>query len=145
MSKISLITGANKGIGLETARQLGALGHTVLIGARDSKRGEEAAQTLVDEGFDAHFLRIDPTDATSIEAAAREVETKFGRLDVLINNAGTMSPADFAAPGSVEVDVFRETFDVNVFGLHAVTRAFWSLLEKSTPRVWSTFRARWAA
>ena len=131
MQKIALITGANKGIGLETARQLGAQGITVLLGARDKSRGEEAAQTLKNEGIDAQFLQLDPTDAASVAAAAREVETTFGHLDILINNAGTMSQADFAGPAAVPLDVLRETFEVNVFGLHEVTRAFWALLEKS--------------
>lgn len=132
MSKIALVTGANKGIGLETARQLARdFGFTVLVGARSESRGLQAAQTLQSEGLDAHFLRIDPTDAHSIAEAAREVEAKWGRLDVLINNAGTMVEADFGAPASVPTQALRETFEINVFGLHEVTRAFWPLLEKS--------------
>ena len=131
MQKIALITGANKGIGLETARQLGALGHTVLIGARDAGRGDEAAQTLQNEGIDAQFLLIDPTDAATIEAARASVEEKFGHLDILINNAGTMLNADHGPSGQVATEVLRETFEINVFGLHEVTRAFWPLLEKS--------------
>ncbi|HEX9996127.1 MAG TPA: SDR family oxidoreductase [Abditibacterium sp.] len=131
MSKIALITGANKGIGLETARQLGAQNVVVLVGARDPKRGEEATQTLRSEGIDAHFLHLDQTDAASIQNAKTEVENRFGRLDILINNAGTMSQDDLAAPANVSLDIFRETFEVNVFGLHEVTRAFWPLLEKS--------------
>jgi NAD(P)-dependent dehydrogenase (short-subunit alcohol dehydrogenase family) len=132
MSKIALITGANKGIGLETARQLGRdHGQTVLIGARDENRGQEAVNTLKNEGIDAHFIQIDPTDADSVANAARQVEEKFGKLDVLINNAGTMVDGDMAPPAQVPTKVLRETFDINVFGLHEVTRAFWSLLEKS--------------
>lgn len=131
MSKIALITGANKGIGLETARQLGAQGLTILLGARDASRGQEAVQGLQKDGIDAHFTLIDVADAVSIEAAAREVEAKFGRLDILINNAGTMLDADHGPSGQVSTDVFRETFEINVFGLHEVTRAFWNLLEKS--------------
>ena len=132
MSKIALITGANKGIGLETARQLARdHGFTVLIGARDQKRGEEAAQTLVDEGLDAHFLLLDPTDAASVERAARFVDERFGRLDVLINNAGTSVPEDLAAPASVATSVLREVYDLNVFAPHEVTRAFWPLLQRS--------------
>ena len=130
--RIALITGANKGLGFETARQLGALGHTVLVGARDAIRGEEAAQTLRGEGLDAHFLRLNPTDAASIEGAAREVESKFGVLDVLVNNAGMLLPGDFAPPAQVPLEVLRETFDLNVFGMHAVTQAFWPLLNHSS-------------
>jgi NAD(P)-dependent dehydrogenase (short-subunit alcohol dehydrogenase family) len=130
--KVALITGANKGIGLETARQL-ARDHnfTVLIGARDQTRGETAVQALKNESLDAHFLQIDPTDVATVERAAREVEQKFGRLDVLINNAGTMSPEDFVAPSQVSMQVMRETFELNVFGVHEVVRAFWPLLNQS--------------
>ena len=132
MSKIALITGANKGIGLETARQLARdHGFTILLGARDTNRGTQAADELKSQGLDVHFLQIDPTDAASIERARAQVEQKFGHLDVLINNAGTMVEADFAPPGSVPTNALRETFEINVFGLHEVTRAFWPLLEKS--------------
>ncbi len=132
MQKIALITGANKGIGFETARQLGAQNITVLIGARDKSRGEAAAQTLQNEGIDALFLLIDPTDAASVEAAAREVEAKFGHLDILINNAGAVVEGDMLAPpSSVFTSVLRDTYELNVFGVHEVTRAFWPLLEKS--------------
>ncbi len=132
MSKVALITGANKGIGLETARQLGRdHGFTVLIGARDEKRGQEATDTLKAEGLDAQLLIIDPTDDSSIAKAAQEVEANFGKLDVLINNAGTMVDGDFEPPAQVKTSVLRETLDINVFGLHEVTRVFWPLLEKS--------------
>ena len=131
MKKIALITGANKGLGFETARQLGALGHTVLLGARDEERGEAAAQTLRDEGLDAHFLLLAPTDAATIAEAVRQVESKFGRLDILINNAGAMLPADMGDPVQVPLDTLRETFEINVFGMHAVTQAFWPLLNQA--------------
>ncbi len=131
MQKIALITGANKGIGFETARQLGAQGLTVLLGARDKTRGEEAAQTLKNEGIDAQFLLLDPADAATIEAARAQVEAKFGHLDILINNAGVALSADYELSNRVSSDVLRETFELNVFGLHEVTRAFWPLLEKS--------------
>ena len=130
--RIALITGANKGLGLETARQLGQQKHTVLLGARDPERGEAAAATLRDEGLDAHFVLLGPTDAASIEGAGREVEAKFGVLDVLVNNAGVLLPGDFAPPAQVTLDVLRQTFDLNVFGMHAVTQAFWPLLNKSS-------------
>ena len=130
--KVALVTGANKGLGLETARQLGQQNHTVLLGARDAERGEAAAQMLRDEGLDAHFLLLGPTDAASIADAVREVEAKFGVLDVLVNNAGALLPGDFAPPAQVSMDVLRQTFELNVFGAHAVTQAFWPLLNRST-------------
>ena len=130
--RIALITGANKGLGLETARQLGQQNHTVLLGARDAERGEAAAQMLRDEGLDAHFLLLGPTDAASIADAVREVEAKFGVLDVLVNNAGALLPGDFAPPAQVSMEVLRQTFELNVFGAHAVTQAFWPLLNRST-------------
>lgn len=129
--KIALITGANKGIGFETARQLGQKQYTVLVGARDEARGRAAVETLKGEGIDAHFLSIDPTDAASIQNAVREVESTHGVLDVLVNNAGTLADGDHAPAAEVETAVFRETFEINVFGLHEVTRAFWPLLNKS--------------
>ena len=133
MSKIALITGANKGIGLETARQLARdHGFTVLIGARDAGRGEEAAQTLRGEDLDAQFLSIDPTDARSIAGAVEAVESKYGHLDVLINNAGTIAEPDQAMiPAQLPLEALRETYEINVFALHAITQAFWPLLEKA--------------
>lgn len=133
MSKIALITGANKGIGLETARQLARdHGFTVLVGARDAERGQEAVSELKNAGLDARLLLIDPTDAASIAAAAAQVEADFGQLDVLINNAGTIVESDHEnAPAQLPTSALRETFELNVFALHEVTRAFWPLLEKS--------------
>ena len=84
---ITLITGANKGLGYETARRLIGLGHTVLAGARDPQRGNRAAGEL-----GAVFIRIDPTDEDSVKAAATRVRDAYGHLDVLINNAGTAAP-----------------------------------------------------
>ena len=129
---VTLVTGANKGIGLETVRQLARdHGHTVLLGARDKTRGEEAAAKLHADGLDVQFIALDPTDDASVHAAVKAVESRFGRLDVLINNAGTGSKADYAPPATVPLSVFEETYAINVFGLARVTRAFWPLLEKS--------------
>jgi NAD(P)-dependent dehydrogenase (short-subunit alcohol dehydrogenase family) len=128
-SKVALITGANKGIGLEIARQLGGQGHTVLVGARDTTRGSEAADLLKGEGLDAHFIALDVTDAGSITAAAQKVERDFGRLDVLVNNAGV---ALEAAPASeADLEVARRTFETNFFGVVAVTQALLPLLRRS--------------
>lgn len=129
--KIALITGANKGIGLETARQLGQQNITVIIAARDPKKGEAAAQTLRDEGIDVRAIPIDVTDQKSIDAAAAAIERDFGRLDILVNNAGTMLE-DPDRPINVHgLDVWRNTFETNLFGLIATTEAFLPLLRKS--------------
>ena len=84
---VALVTGANKGIGKEIARQLGAQGLTVLVGARDLRRGEEAATELKASGANSHAIRLDVTDEASIAEAARRIEEEFGGLDVLVNNA----------------------------------------------------------
>lgn len=131
MKKIALITGANKGIGLETARQLGLKNYTVIATARDEARGRDAITTLLDQKIDAHLVIMDPLNPASVRAAVQEVEAKFGVLDVLINNAGLIAKADNDLPVNVPVDVFRETFELNVFALHDVTSAFWPLLNKA--------------
>jgi NAD(P)-dependent dehydrogenase (short-subunit alcohol dehydrogenase family) len=131
IKKIALITGANKGIGLETARQLGQQDITVIVGARDQKKGEQAAQTLRDEGIDARAIAIDVTDHKSIAAAAARIDRDYGRLDILINNAGVMLE-DPAIDSNVDgLDTWRQTFETNVFGVIATTEAFLPLLRKS--------------
>ncbi|MGI8332773.1 SDR family oxidoreductase [Actinomadura scrupuli] len=127
---IALITGANKGIGFEIARQLGG---TVLIGARSPERGATAVATLRAEGADAHAVRLDVTDQSTIEAAATWIEAEFGRLDVLVNNAGvtTQTPETFAPPSLTSVATVRENYETNVFGVIAVTNAMLPLLRRS--------------
>jgi NAD(P)-dependent dehydrogenase (short-subunit alcohol dehydrogenase family) len=130
VGKVALITGANRGIGFEIARQLGLLGLTVLIGARDPGRGAEAAARLRNEGFDARAIVLDVTDPETIGAAVRQVEREFGKLDVLINNAGVALDRGMK-PSDVPLDVLRRTFETNVFGPVAVLQAFLPLLRKS--------------
>jgi NAD(P)-dependent dehydrogenase (short-subunit alcohol dehydrogenase family) len=130
-TRIALITGGNKGIGLETARQLGRQGIAIIIGARDEARGRAAAESLRTAKLDARAVALDVTDGESIRRAAQSVERDFGRLDILINNAGLIH-RDADGPGSaVRQDVLRSTFDANFFGLVAVTQAFLPLLRKS--------------
>ena len=93
-TKVALITGANKGIGLETAKQLGKLGITVLVGARDLAKGEEAAEVLRGIGVDARAIKLDVVNEADRAAAAKFIEKEFGRLDILINNAGVMLDAE---------------------------------------------------
>jgi NAD(P)-dependent dehydrogenase (short-subunit alcohol dehydrogenase family) len=134
--KIILITGANKGIGFATARVLGRAGHVVLVGARDPARGTTAAKELTGEGLDARFVRLDVTDLTTIEAAAAYIDAEFGRLDILINNAGIsrdrrQGTNELYQPSEMPVAAVREVYETNVFGVVAVTNALLPLLRRS--------------
>ncbi|WP_458071193.1 SDR family oxidoreductase [Rhodanobacter sp. BL-MT-08] len=128
--RIALITGANKGIGLEVARQLGKAGHHILLGARDEARGREAEKILRDEGIAVRFVAIDLADGASLAAAAADIEAKEGRIDILINNAGIAIQGD-GLPGTTDLDVVRRTFETNFFGTIAVTQALLPLVKKS--------------
>lgn len=128
--RIALITGANKGLGFEIARQLAEQGALVLIGARDEARGQHAASTLSARGLSAVALRIDVTDTASIASAAREIGRRHGRLDILVNNAGIAGSLS-GAPSEVTPDQMREVYDTNVFGVVAVTNAMLPLLLRS--------------
>src|SRR5436305_2098905 len=119
--RIALVTGANKGIGREIARPLGVQGITVLIGARDQARGEEAAAALRSAGIDAHWLRLDVTDPGTVAAAAARIEQQWGRLDILVNNAAIF--IDNGSPSELDPAVLRRTYETNVFGVFEVTRA----------------------
>ena len=130
--KIALITGANKGIGLETARQLGKLGVTVLVGARDLAKGEAAVAELKQDGVDAKALKLDVNNAADYAAVAQEIEASYGVLDILVNNAGVMLDARTGNETSTTSDkVLRETFDTNFFAVIGLTQALLPLLRKS--------------
>jgi NAD(P)-dependent dehydrogenase (short-subunit alcohol dehydrogenase family) len=125
---IALITGANKGIGNATARLLAQRGHTVLLAARDADRGSCAAAELAASGHDVRFVPLDVTDEDSVRRAADQVGADFGRLDILINNAG-IARGDWAGrPSQTTLGTLREVFETNVFGVVAVTNAFLPLL-----------------
>jgi len=128
-ARTALITGANKGLGFETALQLGAMGFTVLIGARNRTKGIEAAARLSGQGINARYIPLDVTEAESIGQAAREMEEQFGKLDVLVNNAGIL--LDNARPTDLDPQLLKQTFETNVFGLFAVTAAMLPLIRKS--------------
>jgi NAD(P)-dependent dehydrogenase (short-subunit alcohol dehydrogenase family) len=128
----TLVTGANKGIGYETARRLVAAGHTVYVGARDAERGREAAERL-----GARFVQLDVTDDASVAAAVGTVEAGGG-LDVLVNNAGVegrTSDGGVIGAADVTADQVRDLFETNVFGIVRVTGAFLPLLRRSAAPV----------
>jgi NAD(P)-dependent dehydrogenase (short-subunit alcohol dehydrogenase family) len=124
----TLITGANKGLGYEAARQLVAAGHDVWVGARDEGRGKQAAADL-----GARFVAIDVTSDDSVAAAVATVEAEAGVLDVLVNNAGISRGA--VEPGELALDDLQAVFDTNVFGVVRVTNAFLPLLQRSSAPV----------
>ncbi len=128
----TLITGANKGLGFETARRLVADGHTVYLGSRDEARGRAAASNV-----GARFVQLDVTDDASVEAAVKSVEADGG-LDVLVNNAGIeqYSPDDrIIGAAELTADVMRDVLETNVVGLVRVTHAFLPLLARSAAPV----------
>jgi NAD(P)-dependent dehydrogenase (short-subunit alcohol dehydrogenase family) len=120
----TLITGANKGLGLETARRLIADGHDVWMAARDPERGCAAAEQI-----GGRFVALDVTDDASIAAAVEQVEAESGGLDVLINNAGIAG--NHRPIPETSADDLAHVFDTNVFGIVRVTRAFLPLLGRS--------------
>src|SRR5260370_38218525 len=108
--KVALITGANKGIGFETARQLGEQGVMVLGVARDRTRGDEAARALQAEGIEASAVHLDVTDQATIEAAASYIDETYGRLDILVNNAGISLPEGRVVPSVLNIEVFGKSY-----------------------------------
>jgi NAD(P)-dependent dehydrogenase (short-subunit alcohol dehydrogenase family) len=130
-NRIALVTGANKGIGLEIARQLAQAGVSVIIGARDAERGNAAAADLTSQGFDVTFVQLDLLDEASIAAAAATISDNHGRLDILVNNAGIVDWTD-GVPSRATLQAVRRVFETNFFGTLAVTQAMLPLLRKST-------------
>jgi NAD(P)-dependent dehydrogenase (short-subunit alcohol dehydrogenase family) len=127
--KTALITGANKGIGREIARQLGHKGYAVWLGCRDASRGEQAAADLRKEGLDARVLALDVTDDASVKAAAVTFGKASDTLDALVNNAG-VAIGGYTAPSEASLDDMHALYEVNVFGAVRVTQAFVPLLRK---------------
>jgi NAD(P)-dependent dehydrogenase (short-subunit alcohol dehydrogenase family) len=133
--RIALVTGANKGIGLETARGLAQQGIHVLMGARDAQRGQAAADELKAQGLPVEFIHLDMADSTHFPRVQSYIASTFGKLDILVNNAGVMTEvSDFGQPnnaGTIPMTVLRETFDINFFGLVELTQILLPLVEKS--------------
>jgi NAD(P)-dependent dehydrogenase (short-subunit alcohol dehydrogenase family) len=142
-SRVALITGANKGLGRETARRLGQLGYVVYLGARDEARGRAATDELAAAGYETRFVHLDVTDMQSVRAATTEIAARHGRLDALVNNAAVLFEADFqlrmqgrsdffTLPSAVSPDILQRTFQTNFFGAVAVVNAFLPLLRLSS-------------
>jgi len=127
---IALVTGANKGIGLEVVRQLGRAGLCVWLGARDAGRGEAAAAGLREEGLDVRFVALDLGRPETLPLAAERIQEECRRLDVLVNNAGIADPAD-GSPGEASLDAVRRVLETNFLGTLAVTQAMLPLLRRS--------------
>jgi NAD(P)-dependent dehydrogenase (short-subunit alcohol dehydrogenase family) len=135
---VALVTGANKGIGLQIAKDLAAHNFTVLVGSRNLDHGETAAKSI---GADAHALQLDVTNQASIHAAAERIQKDLGRLDVLVNNAGISHAgqpgtsleeiAKSGRPSVASLDDMRTVFETNVFGVLAVTQAMLPLLREA--------------
>ena len=122
--KVALVTGANKGLGLEIARQLGQHGITVVLSARDIAKGEPAVTTLKNEGIDAHFVKLEVTDESDVNALPGFIQEKFRRLDILVNNAGIERDR-----GGITRAGFRETYETNVIAPYFITQALLPLLK----------------
>ncbi|MEK3878346.1 SDR family oxidoreductase [Paenibacillus sp. FSL M7-0420] len=130
-SKIVLITGGNKGIGFETARQLGNMGYEILIGARSENKGHEAVTLLEKEKIKAKTVVLDVTNPSSVLSAAEWIEQEYGLLDILINNAGVFFEEN-TSPVELELSVLKNTYETNVFGVFSVTKAMLPLLRNSS-------------
>ncbi len=137
-TKVALVTGANKGIGYAIAEGIGRLGYTVIVGARDETRRDDAVEKLHAADTDAFGVTLDVTSESSVAAAAVTIEERVGRLDVLINNAGISGRADAGAqdPTTLDLGVMQTVLETNVFGVVRVTNAMLPLLRRATsPRI----------
>ena len=131
--KVAFITGGNRGIGLETARQLGKQGVKIVIGSRDLEKGKAVAEKLRAEGADVDAIRFDITKPADYRESYNYFDKNFGKLDILINNAG-ISKETFGAPNNastVSKELLRETFETNFFGTIELTQVLLPLIKKS--------------
>lgn len=132
--KIALITGANKGIGFETAKQLGKADVKVIAASRNKERGEKAVAALVADGIDAEFLQLDVDNATDIQHAFEYINSTYGKLDILVNNAGIQIESDnWGENTSATIDekVLRQTFETNFINIVKLTNTLLPLIKKS--------------
>lgn len=134
---LALVTGANRGLGLETCRQLGQLGYQVILTSRNAQQGREKAKQLIDEGFDVTFIQLDIENSESILEAYKEVKTVWGRLDVLVNNAAILLDKEkLEDTGSEENmarlhrEILEKTLKINVSGAYEMCEVFGQLMSK---------------
>jgi NAD(P)-dependent dehydrogenase (short-subunit alcohol dehydrogenase family) len=132
--KIAVVSGANRGIGFEVCRQLASRGFKVVLTARNPAKGKAACEQLKKQGLDVLFHQLDPTDARSIENLAQFLKEEFGKLDVLVNNAGVLLPEDRGAI-DVDADTVRKTFEVNVVAALALSQAMVPLMRKNGGKI----------
>lgn len=133
-NKIALVTGANKGIGFETARQLGKQGVTVIAAARNKENGTKAVEQLKAEGIDAVFLQLDVDNANDIQFAYEFIENRYGKLDILVNNAGIQVESDnwgINTADTIAEETLRQTFDTNFINVVKLTNKLLPLIRKS--------------
>ena len=126
--KIALVTGATRGIGLETCRQLAQAGVLVLLAGRSQAGAAKAAEQLRSEGLSVEPVTLDVTDAAQVNSVAADIQQRFGRLDILVNNAGVLLDDVARKPSEQTLTCWRDTFETNVFAVVQVTRALLPLL-----------------
>lgn len=128
-ARIALVSGANRGIGFEIVRQLASKGLTVILTARDSQRASSAAEQLTSAGLPVLARQLDVTDQASVDSLVRDIESKFGSLDVLINNAAVLLE-DQEYASTVNLDIVKKTLETNLFGAWRLCQAFIPLMRR---------------
>ena len=128
--EIALVTGANRGLGFETCKQLSQLGVTVLLTSRDPTKGEVAAKQLIDKGLDVIFYQLDVSDRSNIKDIFTKIENQFGRLDILINNAAILYDKDQSTMNA-DLELVNKALTTNLFGPWLLCQAFVPLMEKN--------------
>lgn len=134
VTRVALVSGGNRGIGLEIARQLARRGMLVVISSRDLEKGQAAAKTIIDEGYPTEVVRLDITDEASVAAAVEEIVLRHGRIDILVNNAAILidGPGGFKSSlFELKADTARQTFETNVLGPLRLTQAVVPIMERN--------------
>lgn len=133
MTKLALVTGANKGIGFETAKQLAEQNIKVLLGARNETEGKKAEQVLQDLSLDVSYIKLDISDSADIENVKSYIEEEYGTLDILVNNAAVFLDSAWFGNNteSVPLKILRDTFNINYFGTVELTQALLPAIKKS--------------